>query len=463
LLDEPTNGLDPEGIAEMRELFRSLNHGGTTILVSSHQLQELSGLCNRIGVLRHGRLLVEEETVRLLGAESSRWRLFVREPEKARASLAALGVSAANDASSGALFLDLGAHPPERITRVLVEHGVDVVSFSEEKPTLEAIYLRYSASAESAAPASRAEPPPAAVPGRSPSEARAPGHSTLRMTTFDLRRFASSWGLVALFTAPALLGAIAMLRRAAEGAAEESAVESATLFSTTDVTAFEAVGLALQAGLPVLAFLALALASQSVAAEFSRGTLRNVLLRPLVRTEVALGKTLALLVFVLGGYLLLAGTALALGAAVFEFRDVTETLPNGARFTLTPASEIWPELRRALVSPLLPLAAYTGLGFLAGSIARTGAAALGFALSLGVLIDLARAFARALRFTGGLPSDYLPSPLSDTSFVRFYVDVANGVSNAQFEHQAGALLVPLAWALATFLAATLLLVRRPIP
>jgi hypothetical protein len=254
-----------------------------------------------------------------------------------------------------------------------------------------------------------------------------------------------------------------MLRRAAQGASEQSAVASSKLFSTTDVTAFEAVGLALQAGLPVLAFLALALASQSISAELARGTLRNVLLRPLRRAEAALGKSLALAAFVLAGYLLLAGTALLLGATVFEFRDVTETLPNGAHFTLTPASDIWPDLRRAFFSPLLPLAAYTGLGFLSGAIARTGAAALGLALSLGVLIDLGRALTRALRVAGGLPSDYLPSPLSDTSFVRFYVDLSQGVSNARFEHAGAALGVPAAWALAAFLLATLLLVRKPVP
>lgn len=459
LLDEPTNGLDPEGIADMRELLRSLHQGGTTLLVSSHQLNELAGICNRIGVLRQGRLLVEEETVRLLGAQSSRWRLVVLDTEKARASLPALGVAASTGTSDGALLLDLGAQAPERVTRGLFERGVDVVSFSEEKSTLAEIYLRFRTSAETAAPATRAESSPVAAP----AERRAPGHAGARMMTFDLRRFASSWGLIALFTTPALFGAIAMLRRAAQGASDQSAVERSTLFSTTDVTAFEAVGLALQAGLPVLAFLALALASQSIAAEFARGTLRNVLLRPLQRTEAALGKSLALVAFVLAGYLLLAGTALLLGAAVFEFRDVTETLPNGAHFTLTPASEIWPDLRRALLSPLLPLAAYTGLGFLAGAIARTGATALGFSLALGVLIDLGRALTRALRVSGGLPSDYLPSPLSDTSFVRFYVDLSQGVSNARFEHAGTALVVPVAWAFAAFLLATLLLVRRPIP
>ena len=76
LLDEPTNGLDPEGIAEVRELVRRLvKDEGITFLMSSHQLHELSSVCNRIGVLRGGRLLAEEETSKLLGAGGSRWRL----------------------------------------------------------------------------------------------------------------------------------------------------------------------------------------------------------------------------------------------------------------------------------------------------------------------------------------------------------------------------------------------------
>jgi len=459
LLDEPTNGLDPEGIAEVRDLLRSLRQDGTTLLVSSHQLHEISGVCNRIGVLRQGRLLVEEETARLLHADASRWRLVVREPARARAAIAALGGASADAGSDGALLLSLGEHPPERVTRGLFERGIDVVAFSEEKPTLESIYLRAGSGLASPALPSLAARPPAAPP----AEPRAPGRAIARMATFDLRRILSSPGRIALFATPALLGVLAMLRRAAESASDQSAVRSATLFSTTDVTAFEAVGLALQTGLSVLAFLALALGSQSIAAELGRGTLRNVLLRPLARTQAALGKSLALVAIVLGGYAVLAGIALLAGATVFEFRDVTETLPNGARFTLTPAGEIWPELRRALLSPLLPLAAYAGLGFLAGSIARTGAAALGLALALGVGIDLGRVLTRAFRWPGVLPSDYLPSPLSDTSFVRFYVDVATGISNARFEHQDGALLVPAIWALATFGLATWFLVRRPIP
>ncbi|MGY1898450.1 ATP-binding cassette domain-containing protein [Nocardia gipuzkoensis] len=59
LLDEPTNGLDPVGIREMRELIRSLAAGGTTILLSSHQLSEIAQVCDRVAVLVAGKTRYE--------------------------------------------------------------------------------------------------------------------------------------------------------------------------------------------------------------------------------------------------------------------------------------------------------------------------------------------------------------------------------------------------------------------
>src|SRR5205814_924258 len=122
----------------------------------------------------------------------------------------------------------------------------------------------------------------------------------------DLRRVARGFGVVSLLAAPALVGAVATLHRAAQGTENAQKVAGEKVFSTTDVTAFEALGVALQAGLPVLGILALAFGSQSIAAELARGTLRNVLLRPLTRLEAAAGKASALLVLVFASYALLA-------------------------------------------------------------------------------------------------------------------------------------------------------------
>lgn len=500
LLDEPTNGLDPEGIAEVRELIRRLvRDEGITFLVSSHQLHELASVCNRIGVLRGGRLLAEEETSNLLGAGGARWRLETDDRAAALRVLAAMGVHGSADApeNDAALWLDLGALAPTQVTRGLVEHGVGVVSFAQRNASLEEIYLRFAhepspqpvarrqsialdapprqptpfganlAAADSPARArvdAREEPSASALPVlERPESYRAPKFAILRAMNFDLRRFLGSYGLLVLLASPAALGVLAMFRRGAQAAADKGAIGASHLFSATDVNAFEVVGVSLQAGLPLLAFLLLGLGSQSIAAEYARGTLRNALLRPLKRIELAIGKAAALAVAMLAGYAFLVLATLVVARLAFHFDDVAEVLPNGQRFVLTPAADLWPELKRALISPLVPLAAYAAIGYCAGAIVRTGASALALALGFGVVLDLSRALARELGYAGVLPSDYVPSPLSDTSFLRFYVDIAQGVSNATFPHAAYAYYVPAAWAALAFVLAARILIRRPIP
>jgi ABC-2 type transport system ATP-binding protein len=65
VLDEPTNGLDPQGIAEIRELLTKLNAAGTTLLVSSHLLAEIELMCTKVGVLDRGRLILEQDLTEL--------------------------------------------------------------------------------------------------------------------------------------------------------------------------------------------------------------------------------------------------------------------------------------------------------------------------------------------------------------------------------------------------------------
>ena len=82
LLDEPSNGLDPDGIEDMRKLLRRLTREeGRTVLISSHQLHELSGICNRVGVLRQGRLVMEQTVENLL--RSDRYQIKTNDPERA--------------------------------------------------------------------------------------------------------------------------------------------------------------------------------------------------------------------------------------------------------------------------------------------------------------------------------------------------------------------------------------------
>jgi hypothetical protein len=285
------------------------------------------------------------------------------------------------------------------------------------------------------------------------------------MLRYELTRWLVRGRTLPLLLAPAALGVLAIWMRVREAAAHRALVEAGERFSTTEVTAFEAFGVGLGAGLALLAWIAVGLASQSIAGEFSRGTLRNVLQRPQSRWQVVAGKALAVLAMLLGSYVALAGTSLAAASLWFEFSDLAEVLPNGELFPLPgfAASDLWPHLRAALHAPLVPLAACALIGFAAGTSARSGAGALALALGAELALDLARAPARGFGVEHLLHTAYLPSPLGDSSFLEFYRDLSQGVSNTAFEFAKTALSAPGAWCLGAFLASVLLLSRRDVP
>jgi ABC-2 type transport system ATP-binding protein len=466
LLDEPTNGLDPQGIADMRALLTRLTRDeGMTVMLSSHQLAQLAGLVNRVGVLHQGRLLVEAETEALLGGATGRFRLELESAAGAAAidALERLGVRALGSPGD-ALRIELAGRPPSVVLRELVATGAPVRAFAPEPPTLEEIYLEYAQRAnDKPRTAAGGDAPATAVEARTPAEHRAPKNPIARVLRYELERAWSRGGLAYLLALPAVIAAVSVLRARSQALELAGEVQQGQLFSTTDVTAFQTAGQALQAALPLCTAIAVGLSTQSIAGEYGRGTLRNLLLRPVLRAQAALGKFLAQLAFAWGAYALVAVVALAVSAWAFDFRGVAEILPDGQRYELARASDLLPELRRALTVPLLPLFAYSALGFLAGAVARTAAGALAFGLGLFAFLDLVRTIARGLRMEGWLPSAYLPSPLGDTSFLAFYADVAQGVSNANFAFADTALAVPLTWGALAFGLAVLVLSRRSVP
>jgi ABC-2 type transport system ATP-binding protein len=454
LLDEPTNGLDPEGVAEMRVLLRRLTRDeGVTVVISSHQLHELADLCTRVGVVREGRLVVEDELPALLAGHDRHYVLETAgDPGPV---LRDLGLEP--EPVEGGVRVALGRQVPADILRRLVEAGLDVAAFAPRPPSLEEVYLRYTHEAP-AAPAAAA---PVAV--AAPSERRAPPRPILRMLRYEFQRWHGHVAVPILLALPAALGVFAVLRRRAEVQRDADDVAAGTLASYSDVTAFEGVAGALKTALPLAPYVLLGIASQSIAAALAGGTLRNTVLRSFARWHVVVGKALALFgaAFVL--YATLAVAAVAASAWAFDFTDMTEILPNGKRFPLVSASELWPELRHALVSPILPLFAYAAIGLWAGCGVRRGATGLSVALGLGVLIDLLRAVARSYDLEGWLPSAYLPSPLGDTSFVNYFHFAAQGVSNVAFDHGSGEWLLPAAWTVAAVALAVLIFRRRFVP
>jgi len=466
LLDEPTNGLDPQGIAEMQSLFTRLTRDeGLTVLLSSHHLAQISGLVNRVGVLHQGRLLVEAETQELLGGTNGRYKLELDLPEEIALSraLEPIGVTARASPGGGSR-LEIGSRAPSAVLRALVTSGIAVRSFAPDPPSLEEIYLEYTQRAnDRPLDGGGAGASEALAPAPRPAARLAPTAPLARVVRYELERVWSRGRILLLLGLPAALALASVLRLHAQARALAEEVQKGALFSTTEVTAFQAVGGALQAGLPLCGLIAVGLATQAIAGELARGTLRNLLLRPLTRVQVALGKLGAQLLLVAGSYVLLACTALAASAWYFDFRGVAEILPDGQRYDLVAAGDLVPELRRALLSPWLPLIAYSALGLLAGAVARGAAGALALGLGLFATLDLARAVARGFDIEGVLPSAHLPSPLGDTSFLAFYADVAQGVSNANFAYASTAVAAPAAWAAFAFAFAVLLLARRSVP
>ena len=134
VLDEPTNGLDPQGIREIRDLLLELNVAGTTVFLSSHLLAEVEQLCDRVGVLDRGRLVVQDRLDALRGPTG---RLHVRTPDVAIARSLLDGQVEHADAQE--LLVRHG--DPAALNRLLVEGGVRVELLAPERRTLEDVVL----------------------------------------------------------------------------------------------------------------------------------------------------------------------------------------------------------------------------------------------------------------------------------------------------------------------------------
>ena len=128
ILDEPINGLDPIGIAEVRDFIRELcDAGGKTILISSHILSEISLLADDVGIIGHGRLL-EEESLKELEAKNAKYIHFcVSDAQKAAQVIAAAFRSKDIQlADAYNLYLYDTALPVARINRSFIEAGIDI-------------------------------------------------------------------------------------------------------------------------------------------------------------------------------------------------------------------------------------------------------------------------------------------------------------------------------------------------
>ncbi|WP_156184997.1 AAA family ATPase [Allosalinactinospora lopnorensis] len=139
ILDEPTNGLDPAGMADMRVSIRRLASNGCTVLLSSHLLTEVGQICDRVGVLHRGRLVTETAVADLRSGGTLR---VVADPlERARAHLESVLGAGRVRGDSGGLNVEIGADRAARINAELVGSGVSVSELRWQEPDLERTFL----------------------------------------------------------------------------------------------------------------------------------------------------------------------------------------------------------------------------------------------------------------------------------------------------------------------------------
>jgi ABC-type multidrug transport system ATPase subunit len=137
VLDEPTNGLDPQGIQEIRELLLDLNRAGTTVFLSSHLLAEIERMCTRVGVLDRGRLVLQAGLAELRRPTG---RVEVHTPDVARVRELLDGVVEEYDARR----LLVRDADPAALNARLVAAGVRVTALAAERRSLEDVVLEAS-------------------------------------------------------------------------------------------------------------------------------------------------------------------------------------------------------------------------------------------------------------------------------------------------------------------------------
>ncbi|MEO7979568.1 MAG: ABC transporter ATP-binding protein [Sporichthyaceae bacterium] len=140
VLDEPTNGLDPQGTREVRHLLRKAAAEGSTVFVSSHLLSEIEQVCTDVGVMSHGRLVFQGSLPELRAAAGVRVRVETTRAEAAAEVLSRLGTGPVELRSDG-VVADLGPVASDHVTAALVDAGIDVRQLVVERPDLEEMFV----------------------------------------------------------------------------------------------------------------------------------------------------------------------------------------------------------------------------------------------------------------------------------------------------------------------------------
>jgi ABC-2 type transport system ATP-binding protein len=140
ILDEPTNGLDPAGIRDIRDMIRGLGESGVTVLLSSHILAEVQQVCQSVSIIGNGRLLASGEVDALVGDRAGgATRVVIADADAAADRLRDAGLTVSRE---GDTVLVDGVDDPAEVTRLLAERGMYVREITRVRPDLESVFLQ---------------------------------------------------------------------------------------------------------------------------------------------------------------------------------------------------------------------------------------------------------------------------------------------------------------------------------
>jgi ABC-type multidrug transport system ATPase subunit len=140
VLDEPTNGMDPQGTREIRHLIQQLGAEGTTVFLSSHLLSEIEQVCSHVGVMHRGKLLMQGTLADLRASAAPKLRVEADDPARAAEVLARMGMADVS-VQGPQLVGTLDGLLPEDCNRSLVEAGIGVRMLLREQLSLEDAFV----------------------------------------------------------------------------------------------------------------------------------------------------------------------------------------------------------------------------------------------------------------------------------------------------------------------------------
>ena len=140
ILDEPTNGMDPAGMLEIRNMLRALAEGGMTVFLSSHLLHEVEQVCDEVAVLNRGKVVRQGKVSELLGKDQA--VVKVRVPSPAEAATLLMTLPGVSEVRPNGSYVTVAGVTGEAVVGCLAAHGIIPGEVASVRPDLEQVFLQ---------------------------------------------------------------------------------------------------------------------------------------------------------------------------------------------------------------------------------------------------------------------------------------------------------------------------------